>query len=247
MHLLLRSELTKAVTLPSVTITALAALIVPPTLALVTGLNFQPTDRRWDSFPIESHGFEVAGFGQPLVILLAALIAGTEFMDQQLRTTLTATPRRGRVIAAKLTIVVAFAAAIGLIATGAAVLLKHAALGQYGLAPSDFTTGMGWNLAGVVLNYSLMSLIAAALTLLTRSFIATLIVLIPMVLGLTIGLVQAIPAFVYLPDLAGIQLLTTYPGMGLLEPIPGALVMAGWTLALTTTATIVFLRRDTNG
>lgn len=244
---LLRSELTKALTLPSVVFTALAALILPPSLALVTGLNFQPTDHRWDSFPIESHGFEVAGFGQPLVILLAALVTGAEFIDQQLRTTLTSTPRRGKVIAAKLAVVAMFAAVIALVATSTAVVLKHAALGPNGLPLSQFTTGMAWNLAGVILNYTLMGLIAAGLTILARSFIVTLIVLVPMVLGLTIGLVQALPAFKYLPDLAGIQLLTGYPGMGLLDPMPGAIVMTAWAITLTTAATVAFSRRDVSG
>lgn len=246
MHLL-RAELTKAVTHPAIAITGLAALIVPPILALITGLNFQPTDNRWDNFPIESHGFEVAGFGQPLVILLAALIVGTEFMDNQIRTTLTSVPKRGRAIVTKFTIVALFSALIGLIATGAAVVLKHAALGEHGLAISVFTAGMAWNLGGVVLNYTLIGLIAAGLTILTRSFIVTLIVLIPMVLGLTIGLVGAIPALKYLPDLAGVQLLTSYPGMGLLEPATGSLVMGAWTLAIALVAAVVFVRRDTNG
>ena len=246
MHLL-RSELTKSLTLPSVVFTALAALILPPSLALITGLNFRPTDHRWDSFPIESHGFEVAGFGQPLVILLAALITGAEFIDQQLRTTLTSTPRRGKVIVAKLAVVAMFAAVIALVATSTAVVFKHAALGPHGLPLSQFTTGMAWNLVGVILNYTLMGLIAAGLTILARSFIVTLIVLVPMVLGLTIGLVQALPAFKYLPDLAGIQLLTGYPGMGLLDPMPGAVVMTAWAITLTTAATVGFSRRDVSG
>lgn len=244
---LLRAELTKAVTLPAIASTALAALVVPPLLALVTGLNFRPTDSRWGSFPVESHGFEVAGFGQPLVILLAALIAGTEFMEHQVRTTLTAMPRRGRALAAKLVVVAVGSGAIGLIATAAAVVLKHAALGEHGLAFAEFTAAMAWNLGGVVLNYTLIGLIATALTILTRGFIVTLVVLVPMVLGLTIGLVQAIPALKYLPDLAGLQLLTGYPGIGLLEPIPGALVMAAWAFALTAAATVVFRRRDVGG
>ncbi|MDF1488379.1 ABC transporter permease [Tessaracoccus caeni] len=244
---LLRAELTKAATHPAIVITTLAALIVPPSLALVTGLNYRPTDSRWDGFPIESHGFEVAGFGQPLVILLAALIVGTEFMDDQIRTTLTAVPRRGWVIAAKLTVIATFSALIGLLSTTAAVLLKHAALGEYGLPISGFTTGMAWNLGGVVLNYTFISLIAAGLTVLTRSFIVTLIVLVPMVLGLTIGLVQALPVLRYLPDLAGIQLLTSYPGVGLLDPLPGALVMGTWTAVVVLIASASFTRRDANG
>lgn len=245
MHLL-RAELTKAITHPAISITVLAALIVPPILALVTGLNYQPTDSRWEGFPVESHGFEVAGFGQPLVILLAALIVGTEFMDNQIRTTLTASPKRGRAIATKFTVVALISALIGLIATSAAVMLKHEALGEYGLALSEFTTGMAWNLAGVILNYTLIGLIAAGLTILARSFIVTLIVLIPMVLGLTIGLVGAIPALKYLPDLAGVQLLTSYPGMGLLEPAIGGPVMGAWATLTILASAVVFLRRDVN-
>lgn len=246
MHLL-RAEITKAFTHPAIAITGLAALLVPPILALGTGLNFRPSDSRWDHFPVESHGFEVAGFGQPLVILLAALIVGTEFMDNQIRTTLTAAPKRNRAVAAKLTVVALSSALIGHFATGAAVLLKHTALGEHGLPLSEFTAGMAWNLGGVVLNYTFISLIAAGLTILSRSLIATLVVLIPMVLGLTVGLVQTIPALKYLPDLAGIQLLTPYPGIGLLEPLPGGLVMGAWTTAITLVACAVFNRRDTNG
>lgn len=244
---LLRSELSKALTLPSIVITALTAIAAPPALALATGLNFRPTDARWDNFPVESHGFEVAGFGQPLVILLAALLVGTEFSEHQLRTSLTAAPRRGRLATAKLLVVAGSCALVGMVATSAAVLLKHAALGPYGLAPTRFTAGMYLNLLSVVGNYVLIGLIAATLTVLTRSAVVTLVVLVPMVLGLPMGLLPAIPLLRFLPDLAGIQLLTRYPGMGLLEPLPGGLVMAAWAAGLTTLATIVWVRRDVGG
>ncbi|MFC0673852.1 ABC transporter permease [Brachybacterium hainanense] len=244
---LLRSELTKALTLPSILVTALAALVVPPALAFVTGLSFRPADSRWDDFPVESHGFEVAGFGQPLIILLAALVIGTEFADHQLRTSVTAVPDRRRLLVAKLAVVTGAAALIGAVATSAAVLLKHAALGEHGLPVSEFTTAMAGNLLGVVVNYVLMAHIAAGLTILARSVIAPLVVLVPMVLGLTIGLVPAIPALKYSPDLAGVQLLTGYPGMGLLEPLPGGLVMAAWAAAISLIAAIAWGRRDVSG
>ena len=69
----IRAELTKTLTLRSIQATLAAALIVPAALALASGLAFDPA--RGAQFPLESHGFETAGFGQPLVILLAALIA----------------------------------------------------------------------------------------------------------------------------------------------------------------------------
>ena len=241
----LRAEVTKTLTLRSIQVTLLSALALPPTLALVSGLGFNPSSPTGASFPIESHGFETAGFDQPLIILVAALIAGTEYLDGQLRSTLIATPQRGRVLAAKLIIIAVFAALIGGTSTAAAVLVKHAALGEHGLSPTQFTPAMGWNLLGVVVNYTLIALIATAITLLARTIIVTLIVLVPSVLGLTISLLGVLPPLKYLPDLAGIQLLTPYPDVGLLEPVTGGLVMAGWALALTVTSAGFFLRRDT--
>ncbi|WP_445996856.1 ABC transporter permease [Okibacterium fritillariae] len=240
----IRAELTKAFTLRGIQVTLLAALVAPPALALAAGLAFDPSAPSSAAFPRETHGFETAGFGQPLVILLAALIAGTEYVDGQLRTTALATPRRGRVLAAKLIVIAALAILIGLVATTAAVLLKHAALGERGLRIDQFTPGMGWNLLGVALNYLLIAVIAASITVLTRTVVATLVVLVPSVLGLTLSLLGFFPAVRYLPDLAGIQLLTRYPGVGLLEPVAGASVMAGWAALLGGAAWFTFRRRD---
>lgn len=239
----LRAEFTKTLTLRSIQGTLAAALVVPAALALASGLAFDPA--RGAQFPLESHGFETAGFGQPLVILLAALITGTEYLDGQLRTTLIATPKRGRVLSAKLLIVAGLGAATGWVAIGASVLIKHAALGEHGLALDQFTTGMGWNLLSVGINYALIALIAAGITIIARTFIVTLVVLVPLVLGITISLVGVIPLLKYLPDLAGIQLLMPYPGVGVLEPLPGGIVMTLWAIALGGIAWAFFRTRDT--
>ncbi len=239
----LRAEFTKTLTLRSIQATLAAALIVPAALALASGLAFDPA--RGAQFPLESHGFETAGFGQPLVILLAALITGTEYLDGQLRTTLIATPKRGRVLSAKLLIVAALGAAIGWVSIGASVLIKHAALGEHGLPLDQFTAGMAWNLLGVGINYALIALIATSITIIARTFIVTLVVLVPLVLGITISLVGVIPLLKYLPDLAGIQLLMPYPGVGVLEPLPGGIVMTLWAFALNAVAWAFFRIRDT--
>lgn len=238
----LRAEITKTLTLRSIQATIAAALVVPAALSLASGLAFDPS--RGTQFPLESHGFETAGFGQPLVILLAALITGAEYLDGQLRSTLLATPRRGQVLAAKLLLTGMLAALIGLVAIGIAVLVKHAALGEHGLAISGFTPGMGWNLLGVALNYALIAILAAGITVIARTFVVTLVVLVPLVLGMTISLVGIIPALKFLPDLAGIQLLMPYPGVGLLDAVPGAAVMSGWALVASGAAWALLRTRD---
>lgn len=240
----LRSELTKALTSRSIQATLLAAVLVPPLLAFFSGLAFDPTRTAAGGFPLESHGFETAGFGQPIIILFAALVVGTEYLDAQVRTTLTATPSRTRIIGAKILVTALLSSLAAALSTTGAVLLKHAALGDHGLNLDQFTTSMAWNLLGVIINYTLLGLIAASATLIMRNYIATIVLLVPMVLGLTISLVGAIPVLKFLPDLAGIQLLTAYPGVGLLEPIPGAFVMTAWALGLGTIGWRLFHARD---
>lgn len=240
----LRSELTKALTLRSIQATLLAAVLVPPLLAFFSGLAFDPTRTAAGGFPLESHGFETAGFGQPIIILFAALVVGTEYLDAQVRTTLTATPSRTRIIGAKILVTALLSSLAAALSTTGAVLLKHAALGDHGLNLDQFTTSVAWNLLGVIINYTLLGLIAASATLIMRNYIATIVLLVPMVLGLTISLVGAIPVLKFLPDLAGIQLLTAYPGVGLLEPIPGAFVMTAWALGLGTIGWRLFHARD---
>lgn len=240
----LRSELTKALTLRSIQATLLAAVLVPPLLAFFSGLAFDPTRTAAGGFPLESHGFETAGFGQPIIILFAALVVGSEYLDAQVRTTLTATPSRTRIIGAKILVTALLSSLAAALSTTGAVLLKHAALGDHGLNLDQFTTSMAWNLLGVIINYTLLGLIAASATLIMRNYIATIVLLVPMVLGLTISLVGAIPVLKFLPDLAGIQLLTAYPGVGLLEPIPGAFVMTAWALGLGTIGWRLFHARD---
>ncbi|GMA27637.1 ABC transporter permease [Arenivirga flava] len=243
----LRAEWTKAITLRSIAGAIVAALLLPPLLAVASGMAFDGGGVAGRSFPVASHGFETAGFGQPLIILVAALVTGTDYLDGQLRTTLAATPRRDGVLAAKLLAITAVALLVGLVSTGAAVVLKHSILGEHALRIDEFTPAMGWNLLGVAVNYALIGLIAASVTIIARSLIVTLVVLVPVVLGLSISLLGVVPALRFLPDLAGMQLLTAYPGVGLLDPVPGGIVMAGWAVALGVAARCCFRFRDTAG
>lgn len=243
----LRAECTKALTLRSVRVTLLAALVVQPSIALAAGLAYDPGSAVSALTPIESHGFQTAGFGQALIIVLAAIVAGSENRDGQLRTTVLAEPRRGRVLAAKLVVVALLAMVLGVVATSAAVVVEQATLGDDGLRPHEFTAGMGWNVVGVGVNYALIAVMTASVAVLTRSMVVPVVVLVPLVLGLTLSMLGMFPLLRYSPDLAGIQMLTGYPGIGLLEPGDGALVMVAWAAVLGLAAWFGLRRRDVGG
>lgn len=243
MYRTIHAEITKIRTHPATLYTVLATLLIPPALSIAMGLG--PAGNPEAVTNVYTQGFEVAGFGQPLVILLAAVIAGSEYQHGLLRSSQLATPNRARLLAAKaiLTAVISFVLAV--LSIGLAVILRQAVLGDIGLTITEFTPSMWLNLLTVALNWTLISLIAFALTVLARSILLPVIVLVPMVLGLGVALVSVLPWLKYAPDLAGLQLIALYPGLGLLDPLPGGIVMATWAIVLLIPAFIVFQRRDT--
>jgi len=237
------AELTKLRTLPVALGAIAAALLLPPALAVMMGLN-QAGSRSAAAINPDGQGFEAAGFGQPLVILLAAVIVGSEYRNGLLRSTQLATPRRVRLLAAKVVVIAGLTFTLAIVSTGLAVMLRQAVLGDDGIPPNEFTSGMWLNVLGVGVNWMLIALVSAALTVLARSALLPVIVLVPLVLGLGVALVTVLPWLKYAPDLAGLQLISRYPGIGLLDPITGGVVMAAWAAALLLPAFIVFTRRD---
>ena len=243
MYRTISAEVTKARTHPAMLYTVLAALLIPPALSVAMGLG--PAGNPQTITDLHTQGFEVAGFGQPLVILLAAVIAGSEYQNGLLRSSQLATPNRTRLLAAKTILISGAVFGLAIVSIGLAVILRHLVLGDAGLAVTEFTPGMWLNLLTVGINWTLISLIAAALTVLARSILLPVIVLVPMVLGLGVALVGVLPWLKYAPDLAGLQLISTYPGLGLLDPLAGGLVMTAWAIGLLIPAFIAFNRRDT--
>ncbi len=241
----IRSEYRKLFTGLPTLLAFVAALALPPMLAFATGVNMS-SGHAAGRVAVENMGFEVAGFGQPMVILLAALGIAGEYTGGQIRTTLAATPDRLRLVVAKSVVTATTSAFIGLVAAPVSSLLEQWAAAGFSGFHATFTPGMAVNVLTVALNYMLIALIAQSLTLIARSIIVTLVVMIPLVLGMTIGLVPIFPILKYMPDLAGIQLLTTYPGIPLLSPFDGGVIMMLWCAGLVTIATVIFGKRDIN-
>jgi ABC-2 type transport system permease protein len=237
-----QAEVSKVLSLPSALYTMVAVAIVPALLAVAMGFNMKGSDAL-NSINVDTQGFEVAGFGQPLVILLAALIFGSEYQNGLLRSSQLATPSRSRLFAAKTIVVGTLSFTLALFSIGVAVFLRRIVLGDADLS-TMFTPDVGLNLLGVAINWTLISLVSAGLTVLAKSVLLPVIILVPMVLGLGVSLVAVLPWLKFAPDLAGLQLMTMYPGIGLLQPVIGGLVMAAWAVSLVFAGLVVFSRRD---
>ena len=255
-----RAELTKILTLPSVwTVTGII-------LALHALILFQSNRLLADAVAnITADGMIEVFIGQPrpaaeeildllvgsslqvglFLPILAAVIAGHEFRSQQLRLTVLAVPRRGRLLVAKL-----FAS--GLYVLGVAVLVSVISTGFMYLAVRDWNPGLlltaeafvghGRFLAFAVL----FSLTGLAITLIARSTLTGITVTVALIAVTMTQVLAAVPDVDALFPLSAARNLLLDPGIDDLTASPehGFLVLTGWTAITAVAAGATLLRRD---
>ncbi|MEU9735505.1 ABC transporter permease [Streptomyces sp. NPDC048002] len=180
--------------------------------------------------------------GQIAAISFGALAVSAEYQGGALGLSLSAVPRRGHWFAAKATAVAGPTLAAGLVTACAAVAVGRAGLG--GAADGLDTDDQARGVVGAALYLTLMALLAAGLTAVLRSGVATLSLLIPFVLTVSFVLGDAAgDATEFLPDRAGqVALHQTYDGT--LGPWSGLGVTALWTAAALIAGAWSVHRRD---
>ncbi|WP_406438919.1 ABC transporter permease [Streptomyces sp. NBC_01613] len=178
-----------------------------------------------DFDPLFSVFFGVS-VGQIAAIAFGTTAVSSEFRGGALRVTLAAVPRRGRWFAAKAVAIAVPVLVVGLFAGCVSVVVGRAVLG----AKADGLT-FGEELRGVVgcgVYLTLMALLAAGVTALLRSGVATLSILIPflLIVSFVIGDMSGTVADV-LPDRAG-QVVLHETWDGALGPWTGLAVTGLW-------------------
>ncbi|MFI2435221.1 ABC transporter permease subunit [Streptomyces sp. NPDC018693] len=181
-------------------------------------------------------------FGQIAAIAFGTTAVSAEFHGGALRQTLAAVPDRTRWFAAKATAIALPVLAVGLLTGLATLLVGPAALGDTADRP-----GWGEGLRGAIgcgLYLTLMVLLAAALTTVLRSGVASLSVLIPflLIVSFVVGDMSGTVAD-HLPDRAGQAVLHTSPDAGL-GPWTGLAETASWTAAALAVGVWRVRRRD---
>ncbi|SJN12076.1 ABC transporter integral membrane protein [Leucobacter sp. 7(1)] len=180
-------------------------------------------------------------FVQIGVILLGVLAVATEYQGGQIRTTLTATPRRlstltGKSLAFLVTAVVTSGVAVGAGWVTATITLSVRHLAAAGEASL-------WPIVGVAVYLALIGSLAFALTVLLRSLIPPLVTMLSLVLivsPLASGLTEHTR---WLPDKAGSLLYLTDTD-AVLDAGTGGLILLAWIIAISIAASTTFTRRD---
>jgi ABC-2 type transport system permease protein len=245
---LVRAEFTKLTTTRLIygVAAAMAAFAVLAVVALMTTPDMEGNPPlSADSLPM----FVAA----PVTLLSgAALLLGIlgmagEFRHQTITGTFLVTPDRGRVVAAKLVAypLAGIALALSILAITAAVATGW--LAAKGITPSLLHARVvGQVLLGAVLAAGLCGLVGVGVAALVRNQVAALVgvaVWVLLIEGLVMSLLQAPSSLAkWLPSAAAAAL--TNPGGGHLSRLAGALLLAGYALALALAGTRLVVRRD---
>jgi ABC-2 type transport system permease protein len=245
---LVRAELTKLATTRLIygMAAAMAAFAVLTVAAGVLGVEGAP--------PLAADSLPMFVAAPVKLVSGAALLLGIlgmtgEFRHQTVTQTFLVTPDRGRVVAAKLVAypLAGIALALATLAFTAAVAAGW--LAAKGITPSLLDARIVWALAhvllGAVLAAGLCGLVGVGVAALVRNQVAALVGVLVWVLvveGLLMSLLNAPSLAKWLPSAAAAAL-TNQPG-GHLSRWGGALLLAGYALALALAGTRLVVRRD---
>lgn len=231
------------------------ALLVLCTLTVGGALSSRNGRPRTADLPATEAVGSAVIFAQFALITLAMLTVTGEYASGGIRSTLQATPVRGRVLAAKVLVVAPVLFVVGVVAGAGSALLSYAMLSA---APFDApVTLAAGEMVGDLVRLGVFCALAGVLTVgsgfALRSAAGTLTVVFMLMMGLPLMLLMTgapplVEASLRLPMFAGLAFMESVenPTGG---PVPysageGLAWLVGWTVAALVAGYVVLRRRD---
>ena len=249
-----RSEWTKLWSVRSTMWTLLLVVVLTVGFA---ALFTWGTESNWDEAPADQKAIfdptstSLAGliFGQLAIAVLGAMVITTEYSTGGIRTTLTAVPRRLRLLAAKGIVLAVVAFVVGTVTSFVAFFLGQAFLRQVGIEahlgdPQVLRAVIGgglYILASGMFGFAVGALLrhtAAAVTL-----VVALLLVVPPFLNLLPG-DWGKTIMMYFTSNAGQQITYVTQGPNSLSPWSGYLVFTLWWVVILAVASWLLNRRD---
>ncbi|GAA0439774.1 ABC transporter permease [Acrocarpospora corrugata] len=250
----IRSEWCKAWTMRSTWITVLGIVVLGTLFALLFGFARATEYARFTIAERAAYqpdpDFRALLFAQIVVGYLGLRAFTVEYATRTMPLTLTTTPRRGRVLAAKALVCAAVTLVTGTVTGLAAFFVSRAVLIARDVPVNSLDQpGMTRVMAGAGLLLALVSLIGLAIGCLIRSTAGALSIVI--VIGILVPAMSSLyPEWLarlilsYWPITAGLRLLSLDADPTLPGPWAGIAVTCGWAAVLLAAAFAAFRVRD---
>ncbi|MEV0783984.1 ABC transporter permease [Streptomyces sp. NPDC050423] len=238
----LRSEWIKIRSVRSISGSLIAVFLVTMVVTVLTFATVGQAEADNADAELVFGAFYALNFGQIAAISFGATAISSEYLNGALCMSLAAVPRRTHFYTVKMSLVGGAALTVGLITAFGSFLVGQLFMGEYAIGlgePGALRAAFG---GGIYL--ALMALFAAGLTVLLRSAVAVLSLLIPFILivSFVVGDIAGSAAD-YLPDRAGQLVLHQHPE-GSLGPWAGLAVTAAWAATALLAGWWALRRRD---
>ena len=186
----------------------------------------------------------VTGTGCALVLVLGIIISAAEYRTQTATDTFLTTPKRSRVLTAKLVVGALIGLALGLLTAAVCLVVAYLLFDAEG---ASFPTGneeVWLTLGGAVLYAVLFGILGVAFGSLVRNQVAAIVAALAWLLLIEQLLAEYAESVVkWFPAAAG-QAVVRTPGREFLEPGLGAVLLLAYGLAIAAAGIAVAARRD---
>jgi ABC-2 type transport system permease protein len=251
------SERTKLASLRSTYVVVGIGILLAVLITVGSAIAIGETWGDWDAADRASYdpalfAISGAGFSGIFFAVLGVMAFASEYSSGMIRLTLTATPRRGLVLAAKAAVVTAITLVAGFVVTVGMFLLSQAITASYGLETVGIADGDTLRAIGLSVALGpVFPVLGVALAVLLRSSAGAVGALLGLIFGpLILGAI--LPAWFqdhlldYFPGAATDSLSLSHltDGPENIGTFVAILVLAGWLTALVGGAYLALTRRD---
>lgn len=180
--------------------------------------------------------------GHPGIIVAGAGCFGQEYSHSALRTTLLTQPSRLKLLCAKFVNISIIVALTGIVSS---VLCLIVLMFQYDIEwTSSFMIRLLGSISLGILSWIQLAWITSALSIITKSLIAPIAIMLPLMLGLSQMLFSLSQLAKFLPTLATMNLFTIPAVNIFLDKWPGLAVQFSWVVLLLTISAWLFSHRN---
>lgn len=245
----LRAEFLKAVSLPAVWVAGVIAVFCPMLFTAITVMQIhrnRASGRTGAFVSTVDLGFSEFLFTMITAIVVGVVIASSEYTPsntrpgagRQVTTTLIACPHRLKAFVTKTFVLAGLSVVLASLSIGLAMTVASTIDPQWGETPRRFV--------GAVFYWTMVALMSYSVAFIMRTTLVPIAVLglNQSFISISFLLLKVTSLAKYLPDLAGVSLVSREAAFKPLQAELGAIVMSSWTIILLAIACLCFVQRD---